>query len=132
MLHDLLTFFARTYADVFGLTEGPPLHDPLAVAAVLDGWAGHEGGGGIVFDDRGGERWVVDVVTEGLHSEVEEERGQVGRTKVRAVAGGSAAGGGIRIPRGVDVERFWEVMEGCVARAEMDLDGRTDGDGKVR
>lgn len=35
MLHDLLTFFAKTYADVFNITAGPPLHDPIAVAAIL-------------------------------------------------------------------------------------------------
>ncbi len=34
MLVELLTFFAATYRDVFGVTEGPPLHDPLAVAAI--------------------------------------------------------------------------------------------------
>lgn len=28
---DLGQFFAQTYADVFGITEGPPLHDVCAV-----------------------------------------------------------------------------------------------------
>lgn len=28
---DLGEFFAQTYADVFGITEGPPLHDVCAV-----------------------------------------------------------------------------------------------------
>ncbi|TGZ83690.1 Inosine/uridine-preferring nucleoside hydrolase [Ascodesmis nigricans] len=35
MLHDLLIFFAATYERVFGITAGPPLHDPIAVAAAL-------------------------------------------------------------------------------------------------
>jgi inosine-uridine nucleoside N-ribohydrolase len=30
-----LQFFAKTYADVFGMIEGPPLHDPLAIALAL-------------------------------------------------------------------------------------------------
>jgi len=42
MLVELLTFFAKTYVEVFGITEGPPLHDPLAVAVVLDGIVGVE------------------------------------------------------------------------------------------
>ncbi|HXT93290.1 MAG TPA: nucleoside hydrolase [Trebonia sp.] len=32
---DLITFFAQTYNDVFNMSE-PPLHDPVAVARVLD------------------------------------------------------------------------------------------------
>lgn len=111
MLHDLLMFFAHTYADVFGLVGGPPLHDPLAVAVILADNMEH----GVDFDDRGGERWLVDVVTDGLHSEVDEERGQVGRTRVSRVESG---GGGVRIPRGLDVGAFWALMEGCVGRAE--------------
>jgi purine nucleosidase/pyrimidine-specific ribonucleoside hydrolase len=33
--HQLLTFFAGTYREVFGF-ESPPVHDPVAVAAVID------------------------------------------------------------------------------------------------
>lgn len=33
--HQLLTFFAGTYREVFGF-EAPPVHDPVAVAAVID------------------------------------------------------------------------------------------------
>lgn len=33
--HQLLTFFAATYREVFGF-ESPPVHDPVAVAAVID------------------------------------------------------------------------------------------------
>jgi purine nucleosidase/pyrimidine-specific ribonucleoside hydrolase len=32
---DLMTFFAATYREVFGF-EAPPLHDPVAVARVID------------------------------------------------------------------------------------------------
>jgi inosine-uridine nucleoside N-ribohydrolase len=31
----IIAFFAGTYAEVFSITEGPPLHDPLAVAAAI-------------------------------------------------------------------------------------------------
>ena len=111
MLYDLLTFFAHTYSDVFGLTAGPPLHDPIAIAALLF----DELDEGLRFDDRGGERWHVEVITEGLHSDMEEEQGQVGRTIATKVVG---TGGGVRIPRGLDVQRFWAVVEQCVQQAE--------------
>ena len=111
MLHDLLMFFAHTYASVFGITIGPPLHDPIAVAALLSDELGE---GKITFDDLEGERWLVSVVTEGLHSERDEERGQLGRTIIEAVGKGED---GVRIPRGLDVKRFWDILERCVSVA---------------
>lgn len=35
-ISSILTFFAQTYASEFGFTEGPPVHDVLAVAYVVD------------------------------------------------------------------------------------------------
>ncbi|KAL8716847.1 MAG: hypothetical protein Q9225_005862 [Loekoesia sp. 1 TL-2023] len=78
MFYDLLVFFAHTYADVFGISEGPPLHDPVAVAVVLS----EIGAENLAFDDGGGERFNVDVVTDGAHSDSDTERGQVGRTVI--------------------------------------------------
>ncbi len=114
MLHDLLTFFAHTYSDVFGLTAGPPLHDPVAVAVLLFDQAKED----LRFDDRGGERWQVEVICEGFHSDLEEEEGQLGRTVVTKLTGSR---GGVRIPRTLDVQRFWTVIEQCVRRAESRL-----------
>ena len=106
---DLLLYFAHTYENIFGLKEGPPLHDPLAVAVVLFDILAEP----LAFDDRLGERWNVKVVTDGLHSDNEDERGRVGQTRISR-----AAGDGVRIPRGLDVARFWEVVEQCLRRAE--------------
>lgn len=112
MLHDLLIFFRDTYASVFGFLNGPPLHDPIAVAVLLiDGLSER-----LEFDDGGGERWHVDVVTVGLHSNRDDERGQVGRTTAVKAA---ADEGGVRIPRKLDVKRFWTVLEECIQRAEL-------------
>ncbi|KAL9610683.1 MAG: hypothetical protein Q9167_004631 [Letrouitia subvulpina] len=108
MYHDLLLFFAHTYAEVFGITAGPPLHDPLAVAVILSDEM-------LLFDDRGGERWHVDVVIQGVHSDVDEERGQLGRTKISKVEQG-----GVRIPRGLDIPVFWNVVDKCLKIAEQD------------
>lgn len=115
MFYDLLLFFAHTYADVFGIPEGPPLHDPIAVAVVLSDIGAEK----ISFDDGDGERFSVDVVTDGKHSDQDIERGQVGRTCIR-----KAEWAGVRIPRGLDVGRFWDVVEECLERAECWLQKR--------
>jgi uridine nucleosidase len=118
MLVELLVFFAKTYADVFGLTEGPPLHDPLAVAVILDGVVGHE----IPFydfksgleEERKRERFEVRVVTEGSHEDA-KNGAQTGRTIVRLLPDGEE---GVKIPRCLDIPRFWSVLEDCVRRAD--------------
>lgn len=35
LFSEILQFFAKTYADIFGFTAGPPTHDPLAVFAAF-------------------------------------------------------------------------------------------------
>lgn len=121
MLVELLTFFAKTYADIFGITEGPPLHDPLAVAAILDGISGVE----IPFYDYEGaegrrERYAVQVITEGTHDDA-LAGAQTGRTVVTLLPEG---GEGVKIPRGLDVKRFWDVLEDCLVLADEVNRGR--------
>ncbi len=108
LFHEILLFFAHTYRDIFGLTKGPPLHDPLAVAILLENT--------LKFDDHDGERWHINVVTDGLHSDNSEEQGEVGRTVIT-----KAEEGGVRIPRGVDVHRFWSIVDECMRRAEQEI-----------
>jgi uridine nucleosidase len=103
-----MSFFAGTYAEVFSITEGPPLHDPLAVSAAIDP---------DIFDDKGGERFDVHIVTEGVHSVDQKEVGELGRTKVTELLSGEA---GCRIPRGVNLEKFWASIENCLKRADGD------------
>ena len=112
LFYEILLFFAHTYNEVFGLTRGPPLHDPIAVAVLLDSLSGSA-----KFDDRGGERWRVEVVTDGQHSNIEAEQRQVGRTVVSAVDP-AVDGLGVRIPRGIDIDWFWASLEECMQRAE--------------
>ena len=102
----IMSFFAGTYADVFSITEGPPLHDPLAVSAAIDPE---------IFDDKSGERFQVDIVTEGLHSMDQSKVGQLGRTKATKLPPGES---GCRIPRGVDLAKFWESIENCLKSAD--------------
>ncbi|KAH8762466.1 Inosine/uridine-preferring nucleoside hydrolase domain-containing protein [Diaporthe sp. PMI_573] len=120
MLVELLMFFAKTYKDVFGIIEGPPLHDPLAVAAVLTGtkWE-------IAFDEcdpnsssdnpNNRERFAVKVITEGTHDDALHRGSQLGRTIATLLPAGEE---GVRIPRGLDTTKFWQVLEECVQRAD--------------
>lgn len=112
LFHEILLFFAHTYSEVFGLTTGPPLHDPIAIAVLLDQLGGYQ-----LFDDTKKERWHVTVVTVGSHSPVEEEQGKVGMTMV-IPAEADLDDGGVRIPRKIEVDRFWEIVELCMQRAE--------------
>jgi uridine nucleosidase len=115
MLCELLVFFAETYRDVFGITTGPPLHDPLAVATILDGLEGME----IPFYDYAEkgkrERYQVHVVTDGSHEEAQAGEKETGRTIVKLMPEGEE---GVKIPRGLDVKRFWTVLEECLEGAD--------------
>lgn len=116
MLVELLTFFAQTYSDVFGMTEGPPLHDPLAVAVILDGVVDVE----IPFYDfkvgKEGrrERFEVKVLTDGTHEEA-LIGAETGRTVAKLLLEGEE---GVKIPRGLNTKRFWTVLEECLGRAD--------------
>jgi uridine nucleosidase len=102
----VMAFFASTYAEVYAITDGPPLHDPLAVVAAIDP---------DIFHDEDGERFSVDIVTEGVHSTDPSQVGELGRTKVSKLSHGE---GGCRIPRGVDLVKFWQLVENCLKSAE--------------
>ena len=110
MLVELLTFFADTYKTVFGIGEGPPLHDPIAVAVLLDTIEALE------FDYRGGQRYTVHVVTGGSHEDA-QNGAETGRTIATLLPNGEE---GVRIPRGLNVARFWAVTEQCLQLADKD------------
>lgn len=101
MFNELLMFFASRYAEVFGIVEGPPLHDPLAVAVILSQHI--DDSVKIQLNDAGGERWDIDVRLSGE---------QVGRTVVLP------SHDGIIIPRTIDLDKFWKDLEQCMARAD--------------
>ncbi|KAF1808858.1 hypothetical protein P152DRAFT_404494, partial [Eremomyces bilateralis CBS 781.70] len=105
----IMSFFTSTYTEVFAITEGPLLHDPLAVVA-----ATHLE----IFDDRDGERFNVDIVTEGVHSLTQADVGELGRTKATKLPPGK---GGCRIPRGVDLPKFWGLIEDSLKMSRSDV-----------
>ncbi|PHH50329.1 Uridine nucleosidase [Ceratocystis fimbriata CBS 114723] len=117
MLVELLLFFAETYADIFGITDGPPLHDPLAVAIALIGTDDE-----IPFYDyrpndssKTPERFRVTVVTDGSYEDAKDGVAQTGRTIVEPLPSGVS---GVRIPRGLDIEKFWAEIATCIDRAD--------------
>lgn len=107
MYHDLLQFFARKYAHVFGLVEGPPLHDPIAVAVLLSDHPDPEAR--IDFETRG-EHWDVRVGRAG---------DDLGVTTARP------ASHGVTIPRSFDLAKFWHTLNDCMSRADGALLSRT-------
>lgn len=113
MLHDLLTFFSKTYVEVFGITDGPPLHDPVALAAILP------------TDEIS---WDIETVR--VHVSCNDDD-QVGRTlkrprnqEVNEVRGEQLGAPGelvetlVKIPRSCDVTAFWSVILTSVAQAD--------------
>ncbi|OAX83611.1 hypothetical protein ACJ72_02024 [Emergomyces africanus] len=119
ILHALLIYFRNTYENVFGLETGPPLHDPVAVAVLLSNLNSINDGSKhldfLRFDDREGERFIVDVVTDGQHGSGPELTGKVGRTHASLLERGKP---GVTIPRGVDVDAFWNLVLDCLQRAD--------------
>ena len=119
MFHDLLTYYVRTYIKIFGLTDGPPLHDPVAVAVVLF----DEGSEDLAFNDHGDERFAITVRTEGEHEKPDYHNRNIGQAELGRIVVTKLAPGeeGIRIPRGLDVSRFWDVLNSSMGRAEDKL-----------
>lgn len=114
-----VTLQADPSSTTFGITAGPPLHDPLAVALVLAGTNDE-----IPFFDwdskksahpEHNERFEVTVVTEGTFEEAQNEGKETGRTIAKILPPGSE---GVRIPRSCDTAKFWAAIEDCMERAD--------------
>ena len=93
------------------MDTGPPLHDPIAVAAVFQPG---------MFDDNDGERYDLYVVRDGDDSLLDHRRnvsnvGQCGRTVAQLLPKGRA---GIRIPRTLRIAEFWQMVNFALAKAE--------------
>lgn len=106
LLDEILGTYAISNNEFFDF-QAPPLHDPLAVAAIF----GYDNG---IYDNSEKETFNVSVVTDGQHSLLDSVRGQVGRTIVTK----SETGQGVRIPRKINEDLFWSMLEECCQRAD--------------
>lgn len=67
------------------------------------------------------ERFDVKVVTEGTHDDALHRGARLGQTIVTLLPPGEE---GVRIPRGLDIPKFWIVLEECVQRADLANEAR--------
>ncbi|KAF3360575.1 Glucose-6-phosphate isomerase [Verticillium dahliae VDG1] len=67
---------------------------------------------------------VKAVETDGSYADALEGKTQTGRTICRKLEAGSA---GVAIPRGIDVPKFWKVLEECIQRADEANAGAVKG-----
>ena len=108
------------------MDAGPPLHDPLAVAVVLDDIGAEEMG----FEGLGlGSGFVEEVgkmTKEEARFSVEVDvshREQVGRTRIKTREDSKA---GVSVLGKVNVAKFWDVVDECIVRAEEGLRAMAD------
>lgn len=66
------------------------------------------------------ERFDVKVDLEGTHEDALHRGAQLGRTVAKLLPAGEE---GVRIPRGLDIARFWREIEACVQRADEANEG---------
>ncbi len=85
---DLLVFFADTYRNVFGFSA-PPVHDPCAVAAVIDATIIHAAN---------------------MYVEIETVSPQSAGRTICDVYGKLAQPANVRVGYGLNVERFWSLL----------------------
>ncbi len=88
-----LSFFAHTYLEIFGF-EGPPVHDPCALALVIDPAVVRTVDAFVAIETEG--RWTRGATVVDLH-------GRLGREP------------NARVAIELDVDRFWDLVVGAIA-----------------
>lgn len=92
---DLMTFFGQTYREVAGFTEGPPVHDPCAVARVIDPGVVHVEDAFVAVETAG--KWTSGMTVTDL-------RGRMGLSPNTQVA------------TRLEFDRFWDLMIDAIQR----------------
>ncbi|KZT32662.1 Inosine/uridine-preferring nucleoside hydrolase [Sistotremastrum suecicum HHB10207 ss-3] len=103
-LSTLLNFFAQSYREVFGFQNGPPLHDALTIAYIVNPE---------LFT---GTRYRVDVELEGKHTVGETVVDMWDYKKCDHTWG--REGKNCIVTQSVDVEGFFELFLGCIDRCD--------------
>lgn len=101
LLYELMTFFAETYEKSQGFTEGPPLHDPLAVLILLPEYPEYAEGLNLDFK----------YYTHKIHV-VEEETDKVGMFEPTDDANGA------KVFYDLNVDEYWKILLQTVDTAD--------------
>lgn len=96
MLYELLTFFADTYKHTFGFTDGPPVHDPLAVVCLLPFYKKLMPNSDIPDLDLKFTKYDLEIVQSGQAE---------GQTKPIA-----QSENGVMIAESIDIPKFWSIV----------------------
>lgn len=105
LFREVMMFFAATYAEEFNIKDGPPVHDPLAILAALQPE---------LFDDQLGERWnVTTILVDPLERPAASDT-RLGQTVLTKAVSGS----GVRVPRSLDIEAFWNSIDDALVAVE--------------
>lgn len=127
LFFEVLTFFAKTYAEMFDLRAGPPTHDPLAVAVIFRPDLFYCNSDGAA-DSPQDERFQLEIVSEGQHGAAVES-GEIASHCGQTIAHAVPAGGlGVRIPRGLNDKALWRLIESCLSRTERHIGLETRGE----
>ena len=112
LFDEILKYFTETYAKAFGITEGPPMHDPVAVFAAMnpDAFHGSEGDFYAVLVDSFTGYTVPSRRTAGC-----------GKTVLRRLREHEL---GIKIPTSFDIDIFWKQIETSLSIADFKLKGK--------
>ncbi|KAF2773008.1 hypothetical protein EJ03DRAFT_306005 [Teratosphaeria nubilosa] len=120
LFYEIVCFFAKTYAEVFGIGAGPPTHDPLAVFIAFSPDLFYDEDPSELDDDEQQPqyKYEVEVATAGDHGsspEILNGPSECGRTIVSGLAVGQQ---GVRIPKTLQVNELWARIDCCLRRAE--------------
>ena len=119
LMREILMYFASTYEKQQKITDGPPLHDPLAAwAAICPGSFGKKADSVNLVPPDHSERWHVDIPIEPSEGDIRSDPdNHTGQTVLRR-----AGSLGVRVPRSVDIPRFWNEIDEALRKAELCLD----------
>lgn len=109
LMREIMLFFADSYSQQFSISDGPPLHDPIAVWAVLRP---------DMFDDAKKERWNVSVTLQpGKYHPVDDPENHAGQT---VLSRSSDTGAGVFVPRSMEVDEFWKDIDDALEAASQE------------
>jgi uridine nucleosidase len=103
LLYELLTFFASTYKSQFGFETGPPIHDPLAVIALLEFYKDLQFSEPVPDIDLDYTRNDIEVTIDG------QKRGMLSATRDET---------GVAVATSMNLPAFWQLILQAINNCE--------------